>query len=106
MSPLDSSRNKFVQLLTIEVNLLTKKSIGIYFLFETDKSCNENIMQPNLREPETSTSTSRKRLINKENWTVNKRTLLSNSGKEYCIEMGKKNAKFFENIDWGVLKRK
>ncbi|CAG4946511.1 unnamed protein product [Parnassius apollo] len=39
---------------------------------ETDTSCDENIMMPSsLSEP--GTSKSRKRSINKENWTVNKR---------------------------------
>ncbi|CAG5001542.1 unnamed protein product [Parnassius apollo] len=48
---------------------------------ETDTSCDENIMMPSsLSEP--GTSKSRKRSINKENWTVNKRKLLRNSGKE------------------------
>ncbi|CAG5052922.1 unnamed protein product [Parnassius apollo] len=72
---------------------------------ETDTSCDENIMMPSsLSEP--GTSKSRKRSINKENWTVNKRKLLRNSGKGYVTKMGvEKNTKIFENIDCGCPKK-
>ncbi|CAG5051734.1 unnamed protein product [Parnassius apollo] len=72
---------------------------------ETDTSCDENIMMPSsLSEP--GTSKSRKRSINKENWTVNKRKLLRNSGKGYVTKIGvEKNTKIFENIDCGCPKK-
>lgn len=70
-----------------------------------DENVNEDNNQPNLQS-ELGPSTSRKRSLNKENWAVNKRKLLRNSGKEYSTKTGvRKDGKKFENVDCGCPKK-
>lgn len=70
---------------------------------DIDAGNNNNIDPENIAEP--STFKPKKRFLNKEDWPVNQRKLLRNSGKEYKTKMGViKHEKRFSNLFCGCPK--